>query len=252
MAADTKHAVLSDGGLGTYRGNDLWSTTTASDLRSGVSVLNDGVTIAGALAGSTNPGVGNVRLNTAYNIEGTDYTGTLAVPTAVSGTAGTVNIGQIKEQIRYILDAANTTGSSSVDLSGNLDKRVVNIMTLNPEKLRPQPSQFPLVTVFCEKKQMEQKSIGATQVAGKRLAKVYISIVGMIWQDTVADFKADEADGEIEKLMENVELILRYYADLNRVAAWQLPTAVTYHSMAYSEEAHMRVGIMELVVSVFY
>ena len=52
-------------------------------------------------------------------------------------------------------------------------------------------------------------------------------------------------------MMENVEKVIRSYATLNNIVNWQFPTGVTYHTMA-DEEVHMRYGVMELQVTLFY
>lgn len=171
---------------------------------------------------------------------------------AASGTAGTVNIHNIKESIRFILDQANTATSSSVDLSSGLDTRVRSIFKLNPEKIQPQPSLFPCVTVFCDRKEIEQKDINTSMVVGRRRAKVHIKIVGILWNDQVSNIRYDDADDDIEQLMENVEAVLRHYATLGNNCNWQLPEDVTYHSVQYDEQTHMRVGVLGLVASVFY
>jgi hypothetical protein len=157
----------------------------------------------------------------------------------------------LKETIRYILDQANTT-TASVDLSGNMSTRVSTIMKVNPEKLMPQASLFPAVTVFLSNKNIEQKSIAGNQVYGKRKADLTFSIVGMTWNDRTQNYKQDPADDDLEYLMENIELILRSYADLNRNCLWQFPTGVSYHSAGYDEQAHFRIGIIDLQVSVYY
>lgn len=225
----------------------------AANVLSGTGYTINGTSYTGSLVYGTNtdPGVGNVRLGTSYAIQGVALTGTLSVPTAVSGTASTCDTNTIKETLRYILDQANTT-TASVDLSSNLARRVQTIMKINPEKLRPQASLFPCVTVFLSNKSIEQKSIAGNQVAGKRKANLTFSIVGMTWNDRTQDYRKDPADDDLEYLMENIELILRSYADLNRNCLWQFPTGVSYHSAGYDEQTHFRIGIIDLQVTVYY
>lgn len=225
----------------------------ASNVLSATGYTIAGVSYTGSYSTpvSTDPGVGNVRLATSYAIQGVALTGTLSVPTAVSGTASTCDTNTIKETLRYILDQANTT-TASVDLSSNLARRVQTIMKINPEKLRPQASLFPCVTVFLSSKSIEQKSIAGNQVAGKRKANLTFSIVGMTWNDRTQDYRKDPADDDLEYLMENIELILRSYADLNRNCLWQFPTGVSYHSAGYDEQTHFRIGIIDLQVTVYY
>jgi hypothetical protein len=232
----------------------LSSDPGAANVVSGTSYVIYGTTYTGSynVPTSTDPGVGNVRLATSYIISGATLTGTLNVPSAVSGTAGTCDTTSIKETIRYVLDQSNTTTASPIDLSSNLARRVQTIMKVNPEKLIPQASLFPAVTVFLDSKDIEQKSIAGNQQYGKRRANLTFKIVGMLWNDRTQNYKEDPADNDLEYLMENIELILRSYADLNRNCNWQFPTGVSYHSAGYDEQAHFRIGIIDLQVSVYY
>jgi hypothetical protein len=79
VASTTKHGVAADDGTGSYRGYDLWTSVQASELKSGVSLNQDGVTVAGSYKGAgfnTDPGVGSVSTNTAYMILGVPLVGT--------------------------------------------------------------------------------------------------------------------------------------------------------------------------------
>jgi hypothetical protein len=79
VAATTKHGVTANDGTGAYRGYDLWTSVQASELKSGVSLNQDGVTVAGTYKGAgfnTDPGVGSVSTNTAYMILGVPLVGT--------------------------------------------------------------------------------------------------------------------------------------------------------------------------------
>jgi hypothetical protein len=125
-------------------------------------------------------------------------------------------------------------------------------MKVNPEKLMPQASLFPAVTVFLDSKSIEQRSIAGNQVTGKRKADLTFKIVGMTWNDRTQDYRVDPSDNDLEYLMENIERILRNYADLNRNCLWQFPTGITYHSAGYDEQTHFRIGIMDLQVTAYY
>lgn len=239
-----------------YTINDLSITgqyvgPAEADVKDGVSY---GVGLTGTFSGGTytDPGTANVRLNTSYIFNSVTQTGSLVVPEAVSGTAGTVNIGNIKETIRYVLDVANTTTGSPIDLSNDLSSRVKTVMKLNPEQVRQDIGVFPYVTIFASRKSIQPKTIAVNQVSGKRRADLTLSIVGVVWNDYTDDNREDPADEDVEKLMENVEYILRYYATLNNIVNWQFPTDITYHTAAYDEQTHMRIGLMDLQVTVFY
>jgi hypothetical protein len=232
-----------------------YSDPGTTNVKTGVSYIYNDVTATGSYTGAdrwSDPGAANVLQGTNYLVNAVTTSGTYVGPSPSSGTAGTVHIGQLKENIRYVLNQANTTTASPCDLSGSMSRRVQTIMTLNPEKIRPQASLFPLVTVFCTGKKIEQKSIAANQQYGKRRAEITFSIVGIVWNDRTTDYRADAADNDLEYLMENLELILRSHGDLTQQCNWQFPNGVTYHSAGYDENSHFRIGVLDLQASVFY
>jgi hypothetical protein len=253
--ANTKIGVAGDGGTGTYDGTDRHSDPGVANVRLGTAYKSNSETDnrTGTLAATTDtdPGVGNVRSGIAYSIDGVAKTGTLSVPTPSSGTAGTLDINAIKEYIRYVLSTANTVGGSPLDLSNNMDKRVKAVLKINPDKIRPDASVVPCVTVFTSQKNIELRTIAKDQVNGKRKAELILTIVGIVWNDFTADFREDPADEDLENLMENIEAILRHYGSLDNNATWQFPTGVTYHS-ARDEKAHYRIGAMDLKVTAYY
>jgi hypothetical protein len=165
---------------------------------------------------------------------------------------GVIDISSIKENIRSVLNDANTTTGSPIDLSGNLSTRVKSVLKLNPEAIQLDVNVFPYVTVFTSKKDIQNKTIARDQATGKKLGTFTFTIVGCVWNDATTDYRSDAADEDVEKLMENVEQILRANTTLNGNCNWQFPTGVTYHSGRLSEGAHVRVGIMDLQVTVYY
>jgi hypothetical protein len=185
---------------------------------------------------------------------GTTVTGTLLYPIAVSGTAGTVDLANIKENIRYILYVNNTsTGAPVSDLSSGLSNRVKDVFKIHPEKILIGGHQMPAVTTYLTSKSIESKTIAANQVAAKREANLTFSIVGLVTNQIVADtYTSDALDDDIEALMENIEKIFRNYADLGGYTRWSMPNNVTYHSSSLDERNHLRVGILDLQCKVFY
>jgi hypothetical protein len=195
------------------------------------------------------PTESDVRLGVVYG--NGQFTGTLSVPSPSIGVSGSVDINAIKENIRYVLDAANASGGSPIDLSANLTTRIKTVLKVNPEKLRPDAPLFPCVTVFMSEKKIEPKTIAADQVNAKRKAIVTFKVVGLMWNDNMTTYKEDPSDNDLEYLMENIEVILRHYPTVGNVN-WQIPSAVTYHASGYDEETHMRVGILSLETTIFY
>jgi hypothetical protein len=162
------------------------------------------------------------------------------------------DINSIKGTIASTLDGANTTSASPIDLSADLSTRVKVVMQTNPEKLTPQASIFPLVTVFTDSKDINNTTISATQLIGKRKADLSFKVVGMTWNDQTLDYKKDASDNDLEYLMENIEYVLRSNPTLSGNCSVQYSTGVSYHSAGYDEQSHLRIGILDLKVSVFY
>lgn len=241
---------------GSYNGSDRWSDPGAANVLSATTYLANGVTQTGSYSPGaglfSDPGIANVRSATNYLFSGVTLTGTLQVPSYTTGTAGTCDTNAIKELIRYVIDVSNTTTGAPIDLSNNMSTRVNSVLKLNPEKIMPQASLFPAVTVFLDSKKIEMKTIAASQVHGKRRADLTFKIVGLTWNDRTQDYRVDPSDNDLEYLMENVELILRSYANLSGNCLWQFPTGVSYHSGGYDEQTHFRVGILDLQVTVYY
>lgn len=237
--------------------SEVWSTLPASDIRSGVNQIQNSQTISGSFTGEVWSTLAAQYIQTGITQiqNSVTITGTLNVPVASSGTAGTIDIGNLKEQIRYVLYTNNTTTGAPVsDLSANMVKRVPenSIFKFNPEKLPIDAAPLPAVYVFTDKKSIQQKTISKDQVHGKREAEVSFTIVGAVWNQTMNNILEDPADKDLENLMENIELILRSYPTLGNYTRWQFPTDVTYHSLSYDEKAHLRLAMMALQCKVYY
>ncbi len=166
---------------------------------------------------------------------------------------GIADIANIKDQIKTVLDTNNTTTSSLRDLSANMADRVQQVAKINPEKLPLQSSVFPAVTIHTERKLIELSDIAADQVNGRRRCEITLKVLGLVFNtDYQTDVFNDPADEDLENLMENIEAILRSYSDLNSSVKWQFPTVVAYHSTTIGEQAHMRVGELDLQATLYY
>lgn len=165
----------------------------------------------------------------------------------------TVNLGNVKTQFKAILDTANTT-TAAFDLSAGLNTRVQRVLKVNPARISPQASFFPWVTIFTDKKDVlsDKGTIAKDQITGRRMADVAFSVVGAVWEYNVADVVEDEADENIEILMENVEETVRRNFKLNGAVAWSKTEDVSYHSLPLDEQTHMRIGVLTLVCRVDY
>jgi hypothetical protein len=169
-------------------------------------------------------------------------------------TATRVSINGIKEAIQTILQAANTTTASPIDLSANLanSQRVMQVLKIHPEMIRPQASFFPLVTCYIPMKEHKSDQIAGGQLNGNRRATVPVVIVGSIWNDNLVTIDEDPADEDIAYLMENIELALRKNETLNSTVAWHKTTSVKYYLTPLNEQTHLRSGLLTLECEVFY
>jgi len=165
----------------------------------------------------------------------------------------TIDIPAIREQIKSILDLNNTTGSALIDLSQNMSKRVQKVAKINPQNFPLQANLYPAVTIHTTAKPIEPKTIAANQINGKRLAKLNFQITGHVWnQNFLGDIFDDPAENDLEYLMENIEGVLRNYPDLSGVANWQIPNNVTYHTASFDEQTHLRIGLMDIELTIYY
>lgn len=164
---------------------------------------------------------------------------------------GQVNLVGIKEAIQTILENANTTTASPVDLSANLSTRVQNILKVDPNRIGVQADFYPYVTVFLEEKAPVADTISNTQAASRRLRTVTYQVAGVVYHDAFSS-NEDPADDEIEYLMENIEETLRSNTTLSDTVLWQNVGPVRYHSAAFDDNAILRAGLLTLEARVQY
>jgi hypothetical protein len=118
------------------------------------------------------------------------------------------DLGGIKSAVQSILETANTTTGSPIDLSDSMASRVRQVLQINVEIMPPpQPSFYPCITMFYDGKQVELQDIAGSMLTGRRKAELDLKIVGIVWVDNMntANFQyKDLADNECEQLMENI------------------------------------------------
>lgn len=168
--------------------------------------------------------------------------------------ASRAGLNEIKTAVKNLLDSANTTTAIPIDLSSNLSnsKRVLQVLKLNPERIRPDATLFPLVTCYIENKSMKRDDIAKSQLNSSRRSTVTMVIVGSVWNDTFVSIDNDPADEDINYLMENVELILRSNPTLENTVTWQKPIEVSYYTTVLDEQTHLRSGVLKLECEIFY
>ena len=160
-------------------------------------------------------------------------------------------IGTIKSAFKTILDSFNTT-TAAYDLSTGLTTRVKNVFTVMPNSENMNASVLPAVTIWVESKTVDMMSICKDQSTAKRKATIDFNIAGVFWNSNFTTPDVDLASNDIEKLMENIEEVLRRNDKLSNTVLWQHPTNVTYHNLSRSEEEHYRVGIATIQCVVMY
>jgi len=239
---------------GTYTGADRWSDPGAANVLSATSYLANGVTQTGSYnpPTSTNPGAANVVSGISYIINGSTFTGSLSIPQPVVVDSA-LDIGALKDVIKDTLDTNNVAvGAPVADLSANMSKRVQKVLTVNPEDIMPTANLMPAVCIYTASKTPRPRQIGMNQVAVKREARVVITIAGLVWnQNFQANVYDDKASRDLEYLMENLEKVLRGYAELGG-AKWQFPSEVTYHSASLDEQTHFKVGFIDVEFVYYY
>ena len=154
-----------------------------------------------------------------------------------------LNIVGIKAAFKTVLDAANTT-TASVDLSLSLScGRINTIATKSPNSDMFGSDVLPAIAIFTDRKEVTMQDIVRDPRLAKRKATVDFSVAGIIWNSDYSTIEGNSADDDIEKLMENIEDVLRDNPTLNGTVLSQHPTDVTYHNLSLSEEQHYKVGI---------
>jgi hypothetical protein len=167
--------------------------------------------------------------------------------------AAVVDLNGIKDEIKTLLDSANTTTASPIDLSNGLvNGRVKKVLTVNPEQIPPQASFFPFVTSYIKSKNIEQSSIAKDQLNGKRKAEITLEIVGGVFNQNQISVTKDPADTDINTLMENVEYVLRTSPNLSGKVLWQKAVDVQYFTSVIDARNHIRAGVMTVTALVYY
>lgn len=166
-----------------------------------------------------------------------------------------VDLSGIKTEVQSILDGANTTTGTPIDLSDSMTNRVNQVLQINVERIPIQPSFYPCITMFYDGKTVELRDVAKDMLTSRRRGDIDLKIVGIVWIDNMntANFQyKDLSDNECEQLMENVEQVLRKDPTLNSKVLWSKTTDVSYHSYVVSESSHMRAGIMNFKMTVLY
>ena len=164
-----------------------------------------------------------------------------------------VDLSDIKTQIKSILDTANTTTGSPIDLSNGLTNRVNKVLKINPDMFPVQASFFPCVTCYIDSKtSIEQDTIARTMTIAKRKSNIVIKINVGVYQNNCPDVTEDKSSQECEQLMENVEEILRANPTLTNTVKWSAPTEVQYYTSMINQETVVRAAEMDLKAVIFY
>lgn len=165
-----------------------------------------------------------------------------------------VNLANIKTQLKSILDTANTTTGSPIDLSLSMNKRIQRVLKIHPGRIPIQATLYPYVTMFFDRKSVEQLTIGigGSQRTALRESILNLNIVGACHEPFFTDFDEDQGSENCELLMENIEEVLRSSPDINSTVAWAIPTSVVYDEVQFSEEVHLKAGMLTLQCKVHY
>jgi hypothetical protein len=162
-----------------------------------------------------------------------------------------LDIVGIKTAFKTVLDGANSAGAA-YDLSMSLTSRVANVLTRSMNSEMFNADVLPCVSIYTDKKKVDISGICSTQLLSKRQATVSFQIAGVVWNSNFDSIDKDNANDDIEKLMENIEEVLRRSDTLGGTVQRHAVTNVTYHDWARSEQEHYRVGILDVDVVKFY
>jgi hypothetical protein len=163
-----------------------------------------------------------------------------------------LDINNIKDQIKSILDTSNDSGAT-YDLSSNMTERVTGVYRLRPERLRDIGDHYPLVTIYTVRKSTQNADIALSLQTGKRFADITFEIAGVIYDTNyITDNTENPSQNEAEYLMENIEQVLRNDGQLNGTVKWHSVVDVNYFALPVDEESHYTVAIMELECRVQY
>jgi hypothetical protein len=210
-----------------------------------------GVTLTGQAVAASVPSVSDVRSGTTFtNNLGVTLTGTLNVPEQFSGAASVINFAQIKENIRYRLNEANTT-TADYDLSTGLNDRVKKILQIHPSYIPVQATFYPFVTMVITSKSIESQSMAINQKNAKRKATLGLKLIGGIFNSKMSDIAKDEANVDCEKLMENIEEIIRRDPTLVESVLWHSSQDIQFYD-GIQEQAHLRIGVLSVNVTLLY
>lgn len=163
----------------------------------------------------------------------------------------TLDIVAIKNAFKAVLDAANTS-TAAYDLSTSLTADVKTISTKSPNSYMFGADMLPAVAIWNDRKKVDMAGIVKDQITAKRKATITLNIAGVIWNNNYTSVNTDSSDNEIEKLMENIEEVIRRNPSINGTVLWQHPTDVTYHDLTLSEEQNYKVGIMTVECAQLY
>jgi len=167
---------------------------------------------------------------------------------------GLLDLNAIRESVQTILEGQNTTGASFHDLSSNMSTRVQHIYKMNPSKITPQASKFPCVCIYSAGKNITPDTIAKDQVTAKRNGIYTMHITGLVFNANMSSFDEDPADEDAERLLENIEYILRNYPTFDGASnvRWQVPTDSVFFDTVLEETTHLRAGVLTYQVNLRY
>lgn len=164
-----------------------------------------------------------------------------------------IDLNNLKEEIQTFLEDQNVSSGATIrDLSSDMQNRVTAVFKKHPRHLINQASLMPCVTVFIDGKTINNTTVSPNQrTQAKRKAEISIQIAGMIWDNNFASNDDDEAEDDLESLMENIEEILRNDPTVDGAVDWLVCEGVEYFTL-YKESAHMLTGVLLCKAHKFY
>lgn len=163
-----------------------------------------------------------------------------------------LDINGIIEATQTILETANTTTASPLDLSSGLTNRVANIVKFSPVYINAQRDKIPAIHVWLESKDIDFKDISINQLNGRREGTLQIKVAGFVAMTNYITQDVNQSEQEVRILMENIEQVLRSNDKLSNTVDRQRITNVTYFDLPYTDEVNFKAAVLSMEAKKYY
>lgn|SRR3990167_3233214 len=165
---------------------------------------------------------------------------------------GIQDLSTIKTNIQSILANANTTTASDY-LSQSVSTKVAYIGKVNPSLIMLHSEKYPFVTSYIDGYDITSETHARDQATGIRMATIDLKIIAGVWNPNFSSQSTDQGSEDLERLMQNIENILRNNTSLTNSVDYQKPLDVKFKTFIDEEQDnHVRFGTMTLQIKKRY